>query len=83
MAIAAHGLWPLLSVAQPDGWRVRLPPPSSFDVYASEALDAGQALCGGVRRPVEVPGGERVHMARWLSKRLGEDVVFLIFNRSD
>jgi anti-sigma factor RsiW len=48
--------------------------PSSFDVYASEALDAHKLYVVEVRHPVEVPGGERAHMTQWLSKRLGEDL---------
>lgn len=48
--------------------------PTSFDVYASDAIDAHKLYVVEVRHPVEVPGSERTHMTQWLSKRLGEDL---------
>jgi anti-sigma factor RsiW len=45
-------------------------PPTSFDTYTSEALDAHKLYVVEVRHPVEVPGEEHQHLAAWLSKRL-------------
>jgi len=59
------------------GWMARgasAAAPTSFDVFASEALDAYKLYVVEVRHPVEVPGNERAHMTQWLSKRLGQDL---------
>jgi anti-sigma factor RsiW len=59
------------------GWMARgasAAAPTSFDMFASEALDAYRLYVVEVRHPVEVPGSERAHMTQWLSKRLGQDL---------
>src|SRR5215475_4502937 len=59
------------------GWMARgasAAAPTSFDMFASEALDAYRLYVVEVRHPVEVPGNERAHMTQWLSKRLGQDL---------
>jgi anti-sigma factor RsiW len=48
--------------------------PTSFDLFAAEALDAYKLYVVEVRHPVEVPGSERAHMTQWLSKRLGSEL---------
>jgi anti-sigma factor RsiW len=48
--------------------------PTSFDLFAGEALDAYKLYVVEVRHPVEVPGSERAHMTQWLSKRLGSEL---------
>jgi anti-sigma factor RsiW len=49
-------------------------PPSGFDLFAAEALDAYKLYVVEVRHPVEVPGSERAHMTQWLSKRLDSEL---------
>ncbi len=59
------------------GWMARgaaATGPSSFDLFAGEALDAYKLYVVEVRHPVEVPGSERAHMTQWLSKRLGSEL---------
>ncbi len=60
------------------GWTIRdamVPPHAAqqngFETYTTQALDAHKLYVVEVRRPVEVPGVEREHLVRWLSKRLG------------
>jgi anti-sigma factor RsiW len=77
MAVAAAAAIVAFIVGGTAGWMARgasAAAPSSFDVYASEALDAHKLYVVEVRHPVEVPGDERAHMTQWLSKRLGEDL---------
>jgi anti-sigma factor RsiW len=45
--------------------------PASGGSLTADALEAHRLYVVEVRHPVEVPGSERVHMAQWLSKRLG------------
>lgn len=57
------------------GWIVRgtaVPPapPSVFEQFTNDALQAHRLYVGEVRHPVEVPGIERQHAVQWLSKRL-------------
>lgn len=47
-------------------------PPNSFRVLTADALEAHKLYVVEVRHPVEVPGAERAHMTKWLSKRLGQ-----------
>ena len=59
------------------GWVARgasVAPPTGFDTFTTEALDAYKLYVGEVRHPVEVPGTERAHMTQWLSKRLGAEL---------
>jgi anti-sigma factor RsiW len=44
---------------------------SGFEKLAGDALEAYKLYTVEVRHPVEVPGDERAHMTRWLTKRLG------------
>jgi anti-sigma factor RsiW len=56
------------------GWMARgasAAAPSSTGEIAADALEAHKLYVVEVRHPVEVPGNERAHMTRWLSKRLG------------
>jgi anti-sigma factor RsiW len=55
------------------GWVVRgvsVTPPSTFELFTGDALQAHRLYVGEVRHPVEVPGIERAHAVQWLSKRL-------------
>ena len=49
-------------------------PPTSFDIFTAEALDAYKLYVVEVRHPVEVPATERAHMVQWLSKRVGYEL---------
>jgi anti-sigma factor RsiW len=72
-AIAAVALILALLGGGAAGWFLRGPavaPPSSFEVFTSAAMQAYKLYVGEVRHPVEVPGIERQHAVRWLSKRL-------------
>ena len=46
-------------------------PPTAFGTLTADALEAHKLYVVEVRHPVEVPGAERAHMTKWLSKRLG------------
>jgi anti-sigma factor RsiW len=77
MAMAAAAAIVAFIVGGAAGWMARgasAAAPSSFDIYATEALDAHKLYVVEVRHPVEVPGDERAHMTQWLSKRLGKDL---------
>jgi len=77
MAMAAAAAIAAFIVGGAAGWMARgasAAAPSSFDIYATEALDAHKLYVVEVRHPVEVPGAERAHMTQWLSKRLGKDL---------
>jgi anti-sigma factor RsiW len=55
------------------GWVARgasTSPPSAFELFTGDALQAHKLYVGEVRHPVEVPGIERQHLVQWLSKRL-------------
>jgi len=55
------------------GWVARgssIPPPTAFELFTTDALQAHKLYIGEVRHPVEVPGIERAHLVQWLSKRL-------------
>ena len=58
------------------GWMARgaAPPPSAFQNFTLDALDAHRLYVVEVRHPVEVAGSERAHLVAWLSKRCGYDV---------
>jgi anti-sigma factor RsiW len=49
-------------------------PPTGFDIFSAEALDAHKLYVVEVRHPVEVSGDERAHLVQWLSKRLNNDL---------
>src|SRR6187551_2629638 len=56
------------------GWMARgasAASPTSAGSITADALEAHKLYVVEVRHPVEVPGSERAHMTRWLSKRLG------------
>src|ERR1700749_1816277 len=55
------------------GWVARgeAATPSTFQNFASDALDAHRLYVVDVRHPVEVPGSERDHLQQWLTKRCG------------
>lgn len=56
------------------GWLGRPEPKAaSFDL-AQTALAAHMTYVAEIAHPVEVPGSARDHLARWLSKRLGQDI---------
>src|SRR4029079_11778358 len=77
MAMAAAAAIVAFMVGGAAGWMARgasAAAPSSFDIYATEALDAHKLYVVEVRHPVAVPGGERAHMTQWLSKRLDKDL---------
>ncbi len=46
-------------------------PPNGFRTLTADALEAHKLYVVEVRHPVEVPGAERAHMTKWLSKRVG------------
>jgi len=76
-AMAAAAAVAAFIVGGAAGWMARgasAAPPTGFQAFASEALDAYKLYVVEVRHPVEVPGSERAHMTQWLSKRLGEDL---------
>jgi anti-sigma factor RsiW len=55
------------------GWLLRgapVMPPSPFEMFTADAMQAYKLYVGEVRHPVEVPGIERQHAVQWLSKRL-------------
>ena len=45
--------------------------PAANGTITADALEAYELYVVEVRHPVEVPGSERAHMTKWLSKRLG------------
>jgi anti-sigma factor RsiW len=48
--------------------------PSAFQSFTGDALVAHRLYVVEVRHPVEVPGSERAHLQKWLTKRCGWDV---------
>ena len=48
--------------------------PGGSDRITADALEAYRLYVVEVRHPVEVPGSERAHMRKWLSKRIGEEL---------
>lgn len=46
--------------------------PAGIGSYTADALEAHKLYVVEVRHPVEVPGDQRTHMMKWLSKRVGE-----------
>jgi len=55
------------------GWLARgaAAAPSAIHGLTTEALDAHRLYVVEVRHPVEVPGSERAHLEKWLTKRCG------------
>ena len=49
-------------------------PPNGFRTLTADALKAHKLYVVEVRHPVEVPGAERAHMTKWLSKRVGQQL---------
>jgi anti-sigma factor RsiW len=59
------------------GWIVHgavAAPPDGFGILTADALKAHELYVVEVRHPVEVPGAERAHMTKWLSKRVGQQL---------
>jgi anti-sigma factor RsiW len=48
--------------------------PNRFGTLTADALQAHKLYVVEVRHPVEVPGAERAHMTKWLSKRIGHQL---------
>jgi anti-sigma factor RsiW len=72
-AIAAAASVAAFAVGGVTGWVARgaaVPPPSAYELFTADALEAHKLYVGEVRHPVEVPGIERAHLVQWLSKRL-------------
>ncbi len=72
-AIAAAASVAAFVVGGITGWVARgapVAPPSTYELFTTEALEAHKLYVGEVRHPVEVPGIERAHAVQWLSKRL-------------
>jgi anti-sigma factor RsiW len=73
-AIAAAASVAAFAIGGITGWVARgassLPPPSAYEMFTTEAIEAHKLYVGEVRHPVEVPGIERAHAVQWLSKRL-------------
>src|ERR1043166_4942292 len=66
---------PSSPAAAPAGGGMAEPgPPSTFQAFTADALDAHRLYVVEVRHPVEVPGSERAHLQQWLTKRCGWDV---------
>jgi anti-sigma factor RsiW len=58
------------------GWMARgasAAAPESAGTITADALEAHKLYVVEVRHPVEVPGTERAHMTKWLSKRVGHE----------
>jgi len=77
MAIAAVAAMVAFMVGGAAGWLARgasaAAPASLGTTITADALEAHELYVVEVRHPVEVPGNERAHMTKWLSKRLGHD----------
>jgi anti-sigma factor RsiW len=74
MAFAAAAAVAAFIVGGATGWMARgasAAAPATAGSITADALGAHKLYVVEVRHPVEVPGTERDHMARWLSKRLG------------
>jgi anti-sigma factor RsiW len=76
IAIAAAAATVAFMVGGAAGWLARgasAAAPTSLGTITADALEAHELYVVEVRHPVEVPGNERVHMTKWLSKRLGHE----------
>jgi len=74
MALAAAAAIAAFIVGGAAGWMAHgasAAAPTSLGNITADALEAHQLYVVEVRHPVEVPGNERTHMTKWLSKRLG------------
>jgi anti-sigma factor RsiW len=49
--------------------------PSKFETFTSDAIDAHQLYSVEVRHPVEVSGSDADHLVKWLSKRVGYNLL--------
>ncbi len=73
-AIAAAAALAAFIVGGGAGWFARgaaATAPHGNGTITADALEAYRLYVVEVRHPVEVPGSERAHMTKWLSKRLG------------
>jgi anti-sigma factor RsiW len=76
MAIAAAAAIVAFMVGGAAGWLARgasAAAPASLGTITADALEAHELYVVEVRHPVEVPGNERAHMTKWLSKRVGHE----------
>jgi anti-sigma factor RsiW len=48
---------------------------NGLDTFTSDAIDAHQLYTVEVRHPVEVPASDADHLVKWLSKRVGYDLL--------
>jgi anti-sigma factor RsiW len=49
--------------------------PNGLETFTSDAIDAHQLYTVEVRHPVEVPASDADHLVKWLSKRVGYDLL--------
>jgi anti-sigma factor RsiW len=49
--------------------------PNGLETFTSDAIDAHQLYTVEVRHPVEVPASDAEHLVKWLSKRVGYDLL--------
>jgi anti-sigma factor RsiW len=49
--------------------------PKGLETFTSDAIDAHQLYTVEVRHPVEVPASDADHLVKWLSKRVGYDLL--------
>jgi anti-sigma factor RsiW len=76
MAIAAAAAVIAFMVGGAAGWLAHgasAAAPTSVDTITANALEAHELYVVEVRHPVEVPGNERAHMTKWLTKRVGHE----------
>lgn len=76
MAIAAAAAVVAFMVGGAAGWLAHgasAAAPTTLDTITAAALEAHELYVVEVRHPVEVPGNERAHMTKWLTKRVGHE----------
>jgi anti-sigma factor RsiW len=76
IAIAAAAAMVAFMVGGAAGWLAHgasAAAPTSLGTITADALEAHELYVVEVRHPVEVPGNERAHMTKWLTKRLGHE----------
>jgi anti-sigma factor RsiW len=49
--------------------------PNGLEIFTSDAIDAHQLYTVEVRHPVEVPASDADHLVKWLSKRVGYNLL--------
>ncbi len=76
IAIAAAAAMVAFMVGGAAGWLAHgasAAAPTTLGTITADALEAHELYVVEVRHPVEVPGNERAHMTKWLTKRLGHE----------